>query len=46
LMLRTLSWPERISWIAWIWSTWLVVSLLERARALRRRRLVLVANVA
>jgi hypothetical protein len=34
LMLRTLGWPERVSWLAWTWTTWAAIWLLER----RRRR--------
>ncbi len=32
LMLRTLSWPERLSWIVWAWALWAVVALVRRRR--------------
>ncbi|MDB4950751.1 MAG: hypothetical protein JWM27_3400 [Gemmatimonadetes bacterium] len=32
LMLRTLSWPERASWLAWTWAAWGAAELLRRRR--------------
>ena len=34
-MLRALSWPERLSWIAWCWTT---VAIASAVRGVRRRR--------
>ncbi|HET6228442.1 MAG TPA: hypothetical protein VFE05_00105 [Longimicrobiaceae bacterium] len=35
LMLRTLSWPERISWLAWTWVLWLSASAVRRSCRIR-----------
>lgn len=34
--LRTLSWPERMSWLAWIWAAWCVTTLVPVAVPVRR----------
>jgi hypothetical protein len=33
LMLRTLGWPERASWLAWTWGVWFLCTLFRRRRA-------------
>lgn len=34
--LRTLSWPERVSWLAWIWAAWCLVTLVPVSVPVRR----------
>ena len=38
LMVRTLSWPERLAWLGWIWTVAALVYLGDRLRRRERRR--------
>jgi predicted metal-dependent phosphoesterase TrpH len=46
LMLRTLSWPERLSWIAWCWAAVAIASALGAWRRRRQSRRPRIAHSA